>query len=300
VTVLDWLLSGDPAVKRLTMKYLLGQEPAYTDEGWIEAYLNRFDPEERRWGRGIYGPKWTSTFYTLRDLYYLEILAEHPIYQQGLDTLLQHMWNQDTFVEDDICVVAMLAALVMHGRRSEKQIDEMMLYLLENQQPDGGWNCSGVSGKTLKSSIHTTLSVLEGFAEYNRHGHKTYQSAIEKQVKDGQEYLLRKHLFRRESDKSIILPYITQFHFPPRWKYDVLRVLCYFASIQYPFDSRMEEGLSILRDKIKKGYLTKGTTYSGRLHFKLEEGRFGRMNTLRGLIVLKHYDPEYYIGLTNP
>ena len=294
MTVLDWLLSGDPAVKRLTMKYLLDEESTYTDEGWIEAYLTRFDPEDKRWGHGIYGPKWISTFYTMRDLYHLEIDPGHTIYQQGLNTLLQHMWNPAIDVEDDICVVAMLASLVMHGKRSGKQLDEMLQYVLRNQQPDGGWNCNSLSGKTLISSIHTTLSVLEAFAEYKSHGHKTHISAIEKQTKDGQEYLLRKHLLRRESDNSLIVPYITQCHFPPRWKYDLLRVLYYFASIKYPYDSRMEEGLSILREKNKNGYMTKGTTHSGRLHFKLEKERFGRMNTLRGLIVLRHYDFDYY------
>ena len=294
MTILDWLLSGDPAVKRLTMKYLLDQNPAYTDEGWIEAYLNRFDPEAGRWGRGIYGPKWISTFYTMRDLYHLEIDPDNPVYQAGLETLLQHMWNPAKTLEKDICVVAMLACLVTHGRRSSRQLDEMLYYLLQNQQPDGGWNCNSLSGKTLKSSVHTTLSVLEAFAEYESQGHKTHLPAIEEQTKYGQEYLLRKHLFRRELDKSMIVPYITQFHFPPRWKYDLLRVLYYFASLEFPLDARMEEGLSILREKMKKGYLTKGSTHSGRLHFKLEQARSGRMNSLRGLIVLKYYDFACY------
>jgi hypothetical protein len=294
MTVLEWLLSGDPAVKRLTMKYLLGQDDTYTDAGWIEAYITRFDPAEKRWGQGIYGPKWISTFYTMRDLCHLEIDPNHPIYQQGLDTLLQHMWNPAIKVETDICVVAMLACLVMHGRRQGRQLDEMMHYLLRNQQPDGGWNCSSLSGGTSKSSIHTTLSVLEAFAAYQSFGRETHLSGTREQTKGGQEYLLRKHLFRRETDQSMIVPYITQFHFPPRWKYDLLRALHYFASIQHPLAPRMEEGLSILRDKIRRGYLNKGTSHSGRLHFRLEEGRFGRMNTLRGLIVLKHYDFAYF------
>ena len=45
---------------------------------------------------------------------------------------------------------------------------------------------------------------------------------------------------------------------------------------------------------MSKAYLTKGATYTGRLHFTMETTRIGRMNTLRGLLVLKHYDREYY------
>lgn len=291
---IDFLLEGDPSVRRLTQKYLLDQETTYTDQGWIHDFLSCFDSEQGTWGNGIYGPKWISTFYTLRDLMSLEIDPKHPIYQEGLQTLIAHMWNPDEFMEDDVCVVAMLVSLLTYGRYDPSPIAEMMQYLIRKQLPDGGWNCVSAYRTALHSSIHTTLSVLEAYRDYEREGYREELERVREQAKEGQEYLLRKRLLRRESDGELIVPYITQFHFPTRWKYDVLRALVYFTSIQYPYDPRMEEALELLREKIKKAYLTKGTTYSGRLHFSMETSRIGRMNTLRGLQVLKYYDPDYY------
>jgi hypothetical protein len=56
----------------------------------------------------------------------------------------------------------------------------------------------------------------------------------------------------------------------------------------------MEEALALLKEKFQKGYLGKGSTYTGRLHFVLEKTKIGRMNSFRGLYVLKHYDHESY------
>ncbi|NLO97538.1 MAG: hypothetical protein GX091_05660, partial [Peptococcaceae bacterium] len=86
---IDFLLAGDPSVRRLTEKYLLDQAVSYTDQGWIHEFLSRFDTEKGTWGNGIYGPKWISTFYTLRDLMSLEIDPNNPLYQQGLNTLVK-------------------------------------------------------------------------------------------------------------------------------------------------------------------------------------------------------------------
>ena len=289
--VIDLLVNSDPAVHRMTKIHLLNEPCPYTVDGWIGEFLSRFDAETNTWGGGIYGPKWTSTFYTMRDLKSLEIDPGHPIYQQGLKTLTSRMWNSEASREDDVCVVAMLVSLLSYGRYSTSTIEEMLNFLSNRQMPDGGWNCDESS---TKSSIHTTLSVLEAYAEYEKEGYPNRLPAIQAQTGQGQAYLLRKNLMRRESTNEIILPYIVDFHFPTRWKYDVLRALSYFAEIQYPYEPELNEGLELLKKKFKKGYLTKGTTYTGRLHFHMEHGKAGAMNTLRGLMVLKHFDEGFY------
>ncbi|MFD1032398.1 hypothetical protein [Metaplanococcus flavidus] len=278
--VMDILLGSDPAVRRQTQLYLLGEENPYSDDGWVGEFLSCYNTETHTWGNGIYGPKWISTFYTMRDLQSLEI-----------------MWNPEEFVEDDVCVVAMFVSLLTYGQHPSQVIDEMIQYLLKWQMPDGGWNCSAVYGTSRKSSIHTTLSVLEAYADYEKHGYRNLLPAIKEQIPAGQAYLLRRNLMHRESTNEIILPYIVQFHFPTRWKYDVLRALVYFASIKHPYEPALEEGLELLKKKFEKGYLTKGPTHSGRLHFKMEKNRFGAMNTLRGLMVLKEYDQGFYEDL---
>lgn len=292
--ILDFLLDSDPAVKRLAEIHLLDGVRPYTTEGWIGEFLSRYNEDTHTWGNGIYSPKWVSTFYTMRDLQSLEIDPQHPIYRQGLETLLEHMWNPEKQMEDDVCVVAMFVSLLTYGQHPAPVIDEMIQYLLKMQMPDGGWNCSAVHGPSKRSSIHTTLSVLEAYADYEKEGYRNLLPAIKGQTESGQAYLLRRNLMRRESTGEIIVPYIVQFHFPTRWKYDVLRALVYFAAVNYPYVPAMEEGLNLLKKKFEKGYLNKGPTLTGRHHFQMETTRIGAMNTLRGLIVLKHYDRDYY------
>lgn len=294
MTIIEYLMDNDPAVKRLTKLYLLGEQSSYTVDGWIGDFLAEYDVEKNTWGNGIYSPKWTSTFYTLRDLKSLEIDPMHPIYQEGVRTLISHMWNPEEFVEDDVCVVAMLVSLLTYGKCSEEIIDEMVDYLLSLQMPDGGWNCAAVYSSSTKSSIHTTISVLEAYADYQKGGYGKAIHAIKEQELKGQDYLLRRKLMYRESTNEIVLPYIVQFHFPTRWKYDVLRALSYFAGIRYPYVPALEDGLNLLKKKIKRGYLTKGATYPGKLHFPMSNNKIGAMNTLRGLLVLKYYDLDFY------
>ena len=291
MNILDELLRADPAVHRLTQKYLLDERPVYSEDGWISEFLSRFDPDTQTWGGGIYSPKWISTFYTLRDLLSLEIRPDHPIFQKGLDTLIKHMWSPNKH-NDDVCVVAMLVSLLTYGGRAAETVNEMVEYLIETQQNDGGWNCA--ISNDGKSSINTTLSVLEAYRDYEQYGYTTHLKTIHEQTPKGQSYLLERHLMYRLTNGEIIISYITDFHFPTRWKYDVLRVLVYFASVNYKTVPELNEGLSLLKKKFHKGYLLKGPTFTGRLHFKMENGKIGTMNTLRGLMVLKVFDPDEY------
>lgn len=291
-TLLECLLAGDPALARLTRKYLLDTQTPYVTQGWIGAFLERFDPQTGRWGRGIYGPKWISTFYTMRDLAALEIDPLHPIYQKGLDTLLESLMDLRHLEGRDLCVAAMFASLLAYGQRESWQILPLIRYLVDHAQPDGGWNCGMFSHDTKKSSVHTTISVLEAFAGCEAGGVSGLPEEMRDQAACGREYLLRKGLMRRETDGSLILPQITRFHFPDRWHYDVLRALLYLANARFPIDPRMNEAMDLLKDQFRRGYLLRGSAYSGLVHFPMETGRIGMMNTLRGLRVLRQYDPQ--------
>ena len=291
-TLLECLLAGDPAAARQTRNYLLDTQTPYVTQGWIGAFLDRFDPQTGRWGRGIYGPKWISTFYTMRDLAALEIDPLHPVYQRGLDTLLENLMDLRHLEGRDLCVAAMFASLLAYGQRDSGQILPLIYYLMDHAQPDGGWNCAAFSHHTEKSSIHTTISVLEAFDGCEAGGVSGLPDGVRDQAARGREYLLRKGLMRRETDGSLILPDITRFHFPDRWHYDVLRALLCLANVRFPFDPRMNEALDLLKTQFRRGYLLRGSLYSGLVHFRMETGRIGLMNTLRGLRVLRQYDPQ--------
>lgn len=72
-------------------------------------------------------------------------------------------------------------------------------------------------------------------------------SGIHPGLAPGEQYLLERKLFRRKSTGDVGNPSWLQFSFPTRWHYDVLRAL--FRSIGDPPDSRIGEGIHLLRSK---------------------------------------------------
>lgn len=91
----------------------------------------------------------------MRDLAALEIDPLHPIYQKGLDTLLESLMDLRHLEGRDLCVAAMFASLLAYGQRESWQILPLIRYLVDHAQPDGGWNCGMFSHDTKKSSVHT-------------------------------------------------------------------------------------------------------------------------------------------------
>lgn len=302
MNVLDWLMEGDPAIQRLTSKYLLGDVMSYNDSGYIKRYLDLFDESTGLWGGGAYGPKWISTHYTLLELKYMEIDPTHPFYHRGLSNVIDHEWRslngslRMSLSRVDVCVLAMLVSLSAYGKSKDPRLPEMIDFIIDRQMPDGGWNCSWnpTIKRSMKSSLHTTLSVLEAFKDLIQNDYHYESQKIKALCLDGEEFILKKKLCRSVTTGEVIHPDFLKYHYPTRWKYDVLRALEYFSDRERTYDVRMQEGLEIISHAMDKGYLLKGSQYSGRLHFKLETTRGGRFNTLRALKVLKFYMPERY------
>ena len=196
-------------------------------------------------------------------------------------------------------MAAMLLSLVCYGKINDLRINEIVDYILAHQMDDGGWNCAWNSrhNRSVVGSVHTTLSVLEAFADYEKHGYSYRLSNIKQQTALGQEYLLRRQLFKSLKTGEAIHPDMIGFHYPCRWKYDCFRALEYFAQIGHPYDNRMQDALNMVKTALRKGYINRGKQHSGKIHFPLESGVKGRFNTLRGLVILKHYDNEAYQGV---
>lgn len=302
MNVIELIKDVDPSLKFLVHKYLLNQEIEQTNQGFIDQYLSLFDLKKQTWGNGIYGPKWISTHYMMLELRYLEIKKDHPIYQQGMKTLLDHLWNHQGMYNKvrkvDLCIAGMLLHICCYGNSKSEKIFEIIDYILNQQFSDGGWNCMWDSGKNPKiSSLHTTINVLEGLRDYINFGYDYKTDLVKKAIDEGAKLLLRRKLFKSFSTKTVIHPSMIEPHYPPRWKYDILRALDFFDSVSYPYDLSMKDALDIIASQIKNGLMPKGTTISGLVHFKLEKNNFGAFNTLRALKIFKRYRNEYYQAL---
>ena len=300
VRIIDWLLEGDIVIQHLTNNYLLDCSFDHNNGGYIAEYLDLYDTARQEWGGSIYSGKWISSTYTLLELKYMDIHSDHPSYQNSAIKVLNGLWNNHGRISktryQDMCMSAMLLSLVCYGRIHDSRANEIVDYILAHQMNDGGWNCAwdSVHNRSAVGSVHTTISVLEAFADYKEYGFNYRLDEIEQQAALGQEYLLSRELFKSLKTGEVIHPDVISFHYPCRWKYDCFRALEYFAHIGHPYDSRMQDALNLVKAALKKGYINRGKSYSGKIHFPLESGTKGRFNTYRGLLILKNYDEEAY------
>lgn len=306
-SVVSWLLHGDVSVQYQTHRDLLCSPPKVINglrtrialEGWGKGFLAERDEQTGLWGNGLYSPKWISTHYTLLDLKNLGLDPACPPYSESSTLLLEKMWANKGQVKkyrhQDLCVCAMILGICCYGGLQSPKLYEIVDYILNKQYPDGGWNCAWEKGG-LHSSLHTTLSVLEAFQDYEACGYIYRIGEIKESLPKAWEFILRKKLFRSVHSGEIIDPKMLKLSYPCRWKYDVLRCMDYFASVQKGYDTRMEEALAlIIRKKRKNGRWPVQQKYSGQVHFDMEQtGGSSRWNTLRALRVLKFYKPELY------
>lgn len=300
---IDWLLSGDPSIRWQTLQDLKSAKPKQIEaerkrvalEGW-GARLLALQDEEGTWAHGLYTPKWTSTTYTMMQLRDLGLQFENPQAGLACQRLLDGGFYRDSginfwksYQHSETCVTGMVLSIVAHFRFEDERVEKLADHLLAQQMRDGGWNCQTYSGAT-HGSFHTTISVLEGlrnFGQLSPHRAEEVRLAQER----GGEFLLLHCLFRSHRTGRIVDSRMTQFFFPPRWHYDILRALDYFQSVNAPFDERMQDALDIVLERRQADdcwLLPAG--YRGRTFFELEKvGEPSRWNTLRALRVLKRY-----------
>jgi hypothetical protein len=190
----------------------------------------------------------------------------------------------------ETCVTGMVLSLLSYFEYDDERLDTIAHHLLEQQMPDGGWNCQRPNGAT-HASMHTTISVLEGLRFYEVHrGHQV--RAVRAAQRHGREFLLVHRLFRSHRTGNIIKPEFTRFAFPPRWHYDILRALDYFQTVNAPRDQRLAEAIDIVRSSQREdGRWSLQHSYKGKTYFELERvGMPSRWNTLRAMRVLKWWD----------
>jgi hypothetical protein len=184
----------------------------------------------------------------------------------------------------------MVLSILSHFEYDDDWLDTIAGHLLEQQMPDGGWNCRRPQGAT-HASLHTTISVLEGLRLYELHRGRRVR-AVRAAQRRGREFLLVHRLFRSHRTGEIIKPVFTRLAFPPRWHYDILRALDYFQAVNAPCDRRLAEAIDIVRSSRREdGCWPLQHSYKGKTYFELERlGARSRWNTLRALRVLKWWD----------
>lgn len=302
--VVAWLLAGDVSVRYQTSRDLLQDDDAdlqarISAEG-DGATILAARQADGHWGRGFYQPKWTSSHYTLLELRNLGLDPAHPAASATVALVLRDHKSRDGGLDprvavrrSDACVNGMALNYAAYFGAGEDQLASVVDCLLSGRIADGGFNCRR-GPEVRHSSMHTTLSVLEGITSYVRAGHQHRREDLLEARASSVEFLLRHRLFRSERTGVVIRPEFLRLHHPTRWHYDILRCLDSLADAGVGHDERMSEALDVLcRRRRPDGRWPVNRGYPGENHLPPPAaGTPNRWITLAALRVLAAYRPE--------
>lgn len=96
-------------------------------------------------------------------------------------------------------------------------------FVLGQRLDDGGLNCRANRSGARASSVHSTISVIDGLAEYLRDGYAYRAAEVREAIGAATGALLARHLYQRRSSGEPIRAEFTRLHHPARWHFDVLR-----------------------------------------------------------------------------
>lgn len=307
--IIDWLVQGDISIQYQVFRDLLGEDRKEMQnriekEGWGKQYLSKRN-NNGHWGLKFYQPKWTSTHYTLLDLKNIEISPTCLPVKETIDRVLKETKAADGGIlpvgemkNSDMCINGMVLNYCSYFGAEQKDLQSIVDVILMQQLADGGFNCRLNRSGAVHSSLHTTISVLEGIYEYIKNHYNYRLNDLLKVKKESEEFILQHHLYKSDKTGEIIDKRFLNLTYPCRWRYDILRALDYFWKAKTPYDNRMQDAFDvILKKKNKHDTWNVQAHHQGAVHFHMEKaGKPSRWNTLRALRVLNYYHPTANIS----
>jgi hypothetical protein len=306
MTVTEWLLDSDPAIRWQVMRDLThapddevaAERARVAREGWGATVLASQDADGR-WNGGTLFPYWISTAHALQLLVAFGIDPASEEAQRAVAPVHEAArWEYDAdlrFFDGEVepCINGRTVAIGTYFGRDMRHVVDR---LLTDQMADGGWNCEQETGST-RGSFDTTLNVLEGLLEFERT--TGADGDVTSARLRGEEYLLERRLLRRLSDGEIGQKRWLYAGFPEAWFYTLPRVLDYLRRARPVADERMDEALDIVeskRDADGRWPLDHVYNDASLVDFGESEGQPSRWITLRCLRVLRWANREGTAG----
>jgi len=320
-SLIGWLRDSDPVLRWQVERDLL-HEPAQVwqatrariaTEGF-GARLLALQDSDGQWAGGAFfpadfdfhgpeaadgaGQPWTATTWTLNSLREWGLDSAVLRERRTAELLAEHSrWEYRNLPywggEVDCCINAWT---VENGRWLGADVTGIVDWFLDHQLPESGWNCEWVEGST-RSSFHSTLNSLKGLLanEVATGGTDATRAAR----RAGEEYLLRRGLFRRLSTGEPVAPWVNRFGYPFRWCYTVLNAAEYFRRATMldgaKPDPRMAEAIELIRAaRQPDGSWPQAHRYPGRVWFEVDApmGQPSKWLTLFGTRVLAWWDSQ--------
>jgi hypothetical protein len=297
--VIDWLLAGDPAITWQVRRDLIDDRSGaaadrhrIATEGWGARLLSLQDAEGT-WAGALYSPKWTSTTYSLLELYRYGLESGHGGAQRGVAVLIDRATYIDggmtfarTVGKPETCITGMLVTLASAFDVSDPRIDGLVAWLLNEQMDDGGWNCERNRAGATHGSFHTSITVLEALLE---RATRVPDPRLDAAMARGHRFFLDHRLYHSHRTGEVVDPVFTRFSFPPRWHFDALRGIDHFRASRAARDAGLEPAIALVHDRRRAdGTWPLQHVHRNRTWFTMERGgRPSRWNTLRCLRVLR-------------
>jgi hypothetical protein len=294
--IIEWLLDGDISVQYQVHKYLLksdadiltGFQERIETEGFGGALLSKRG-SGGHWGLWFYQPKWTCTHYTLADMKNLGMPTSCAPCREMVSRAFDECQLEygginfaKTQVQSDVCIDGMILDYASWFCPDDQRNVSLAGYILSVQNDNGGF---GWDITHRISDAHTTVCVLEGFLSYRNAGFENLLANVREAEDRANEYLLSNWLFIEDERRY------RQLSYPYRYRYDLLRVLDYFANADYPYDERMAPALAwLVKKRDIRGMWPLENRHKGNEHIIMEELRQpSRIITLKALRVLRAY-----------
>jgi hypothetical protein len=309
MSVIEWLLAGDPAIRWQVLRDLTGASPAEVTaerrkvehEGWGARLLAAEDADGLWDGGACFpagytgdepGQPWTPTMHTLQTLQLCGLDPASDAARRAIELIAangrwEHAGQRYFDGEVEPCING---RTIDTGAYFGVDVAPITARLVDERLADGGWNCEAENG-SVRSSFDTTINVLEGLLEVELASGSTADVSAARRT--GEEYLLERNLFRRKSTGAVVNDAYLELSFPYYWHYDILRALDHFRHAGADRDPRMAEAVEIVRSKRQPdGRWLLERTHPGRVHFELEDGvgAPSRWITLHAMRVLDWWD----------
>ena len=303
--LLEWLLSGDVSIQYQVHRDLLNSEQKHLQEriakeGWGAAFLS-FRHQDGHWGRAFYQPKWTSTHYTLLDLRNLDVSPDNKEIRQSIALIIQKHKGPDGGIlpigvnqNSDLCIDGMFLNYASYFRMDEDDLKSIVDLLITLHMGDGGFNCRINRSGAVHSSMHTTISVLEGILAYSKNGYQYRLEELQEAAAGSREFLLQHKLFRSDRTGKTIDKKMLMLSYPSRWRYDILRTLDYFRLADVEYDARMDDAVQVLLNKQRADQSWPvQAKHPGQTHFDMEKtGKPSRY--FKGIASIEAF--RYFVG----
>jgi len=128
---------------------------------------------------------------------------------------------------------------------ADGRIEELVSRLLQWQWPDGGWNCDKHPAADT-SSFMETLIPLRALSLFSK---VSGDPKIGLAAEHAAQVFLKRRLFRRLADDSLMDDHFVLLSYPSYWHYNILVGLKVMAEAGFISDPRCREALDLLESK---------------------------------------------------